>query len=112
MKDISSIQISYDNNPDLDKLPMCYKYVNFINPKKNNIMEKYIIFTSKFQINLLTKYKQIMIDGTFKSCPKKFYQIINFAGYLEEINSIVPIFMIPCTGKNEFYMIQYLKILY
>ena len=34
LKDISNIQITYDNNPDLDKLPMCYKYVNFINPKK------------------------------------------------------------------------------
>ena len=43
-----------------------------------------------------------MIDCTSKSCPKKYDQIINFAGYLEEINSIVPIFMIPCTGKNEF----------
>ena len=34
MKIIWKIFQIYDNNPDLDKLPMCYKYVNYIIPKK------------------------------------------------------------------------------
>ena len=54
---------------------MCYKYVNIINPDKNNALEKNIIFSSIFQMKILKKYKQIHIDGTFKSCRKSFYQI-------------------------------------
>ena len=44
-----------------------------------------------------------MIDGTFKSCPRVYYQIVNIAGYYEENNSIIPIFMIHITGKS-FYL--------
>lgn len=72
------------------------------NPETNNL-DKYLIFTSKLQMNLLKKCSQLLIDGTFKSCPSGFYQIVNIAGYYEEINSIIPIFMIPTTGKS-FYL--------
>ena len=50
---------------------------------------------------MLTKCSQIYIDGTFKACPKSYYQILNFAGYLPDIQGIVPIFMIPVTSKTE-----------
>ena len=53
-------------------------------------------------MNILFKCTQIHIDGTFKSSPKNFYQIINIAGFLPDINSIVPIFFIPVTAKSEF----------
>ena len=33
---------------------------------------------------------------------KTFYQIINVAGYLPEINSLIRIFMIPTTSKSEY----------
>ena len=66
-------------------------------------MDIYIIFTSKFQINLIPKYKQLLINGKFKSCRWGYYQIINIAGYYEDIGTIVPIFMIPTTGKS-FYL--------
>ena len=64
-------------------------------------MEKYIIFTSSMQINLLKKCTQIFIDGTFKICPKTFYQVINIGAFLPDIDAIMPIFLIPTTGKSE-----------
>ena len=33
---------------------------------------------------------------------KVFYQVINIAGFYPEINGIIPIFMIPSTGKSEY----------
>ena len=50
----------------------------------------------------MAKCTQIYIDGTFKSVPKKYYQILNIAWYYKEINGIIPIFMILMTGKNEY----------
>ena len=102
LKDISNIKITLDNESELKDINMCYKYAKLINPRKNNSLEKYIIFSSKFQMNLLKKSKQIHIDGTFKSCPKTFYQILNITAFCEDINGNIPIFMIPMSGKNEF----------
>ena len=45
----------------MKNLNLCYKYTNLLNQEKNNKLEKYIIFTKKFQINLLYK------------CPNKNY---------------------------------------
>ena len=83
-------------------IPICYKYVNLINPEKKNQLAKYIIFTSVFQINLIPKCTQILIDGTFRACPKGYYQIVNISGYYPDINGIIPLFMSPITGKSEF----------
>ena len=100
IKDISKITITYENLNNMVNLPLCYKIVNTINPEKKNRLEKYIIFTSSFQINLLSKCTQVFVDGTFKSCPRGYYQILNVAAYYEEINGIIPIFMIPISGKS------------
>lgn len=102
LEDITKINITFDEHSYLKDIPFCYKYVNFINPTKKHANEKYLIFTSAFQIKLLKKVKQIYIDGTFQICPKNYYQVINIAGYLEDINAIVPIFLIPTTGKTEY----------
>ena len=102
LNDISKITISFGDEVEVKDLPMCYKYVNMIDIKNKNKLEKYIIFTSKFQINLLNKCEQLFFDGTFKTCPKTFYQIINVAGYLPEINALIPIFMVPTTSKTEY----------
>lgn len=102
LKDISKIKISFENKENLENLSFCYNLVNMTNPETNKL-DKYLIFTSKLQMNLLKKCSQLLIDGTFKSCPRGYYQIINIAGYYEEINSIIPIFMIPTTGKS-FYL--------
>ena len=73
-----------------------------INPEKNNNLERYIIFSSNILMNLLTKTNQILIDNTFKSCPRGYYQIINIERYYLDIDSIIPVFMIPSTGKTFF----------
>lgn len=75
LKDISQIKITFENIPNMENVNLCYKFTNIINPQKNNVLEKYIIFTTNFQINLLKKCNQILIDGTFKSAPKNYYQI-------------------------------------
>ena len=67
-----------------------------------NQLDKYIIFGTVFQINLIDKWTHFYVDGTFISCPKTYYQIINFAGFLPDIKSIVPLFMIPTTSKSEY----------
>ena len=101
-KDISKITITFDININMTNLPLCYKYINTINPDKKNKQDKYIIFTTNFQMNLLSKCTQIHIDGTFKSCPRGYYQILNIAGYYPDINGIIPIFFIPITGKSQY----------
>ena len=67
----------------MEILPICYKYVNAINPEKKYSLEKYIIFSSNFQLNMMTKCTQLHIDGTFKSCPRGYYKILNIAGILK-----------------------------
>ena len=77
LNDISKIRITYDKEINLTNLPFCYKNVNILNKEKNNKLEKYSIFTSIFQIKLITKCKQIFIDGTFKISPVGYYQVLD-----------------------------------
>lgn len=103
LADISKIKITFEEtNTNMINLPLCYKSASFINLKNKNKLDKYVIITSNFQINMLKKCTHILIDGTFKSCPKGYSQIINIAGYYPDINSIIPIFMIPASGKSEY----------
>jgi len=85
--------------------------VDLININKHNKLNKYIIFTTRFQINLIHKCTQIFIDRTFKACPKNFYQIINIGGYYPEIDGIVTLFMIPTIQNLNLYIIKFLKML-
>ena len=62
--------------------------------------EKYIIFPSIFQINLITKFNKILIDDTFKNVPKKVYRILNIFMYYNNIKEIIPIFMFLLIGKK------------
>ena len=88
---------------------MCYEYNQIFNPKKNT-HEKFIIFSSAFQLQSLKKCSQIHIDATYKSCPKTFYQLLNIAGYIPEIKSLIPLFMIPISSKVNIYIIRYLRL--
>ena len=102
LKNISDIVITFDNaNSNMINMPMCYTYKNFLNVENKNKLEKFIVITTQFQMNLWEQCTQTFIDGTFKSCPKEFYQVLNIAGFFPNLNSIVPLFMIPCTGKSE-----------
>jgi len=55
---ISNLTINFSKSvPDLHNLPFCYIYQKFINKYKNSIREeKFLIFTSIFQIK---KFKKI-----------------------------------------------------
>ena len=103
LKNISDIVITYDTNvADMINIPMCFCYKNFLNIEHKNKLEKFVVITTIFQLNLFNKCTQIFIDGTFKSCPKGYYQVLNIAGFYPDINSIIPIFMVPCTRKTEY----------
>ena len=38
----------------------------------------------------------------FKISPVSYYQVINICGFLKEIDGIIPLFMIPVTGKSQY----------
>ena len=101
LKDITKITITFEDSPNLKNLNLCYKYVNTINMDNKEKLDRYVIFTTKFQMNMIKKCTQIFIDGTFKSSPWGFYQILNFSGFLPDINGIIPLFMVPMSGKSE-----------
>ena len=83
-------------------IPICFCYKNFLNFEHKNKLEKFVVITTIFQLNLFNKCTQVFIGGTFKSCPKRYYQVLNIAGFYPDINSIISIFMVPCTGKTEY----------
>ena len=57
--------------------------------------------TSNFQLNLLKESNLLFLDGTFKSCPRNFYQYFNIISYLPEKDLIIPIFTAVLTSKTE-----------
>ena len=82
-----------------------------IDIKNKNKLDRYIIFSSKFQINLINKCKQLFYEGTFKTCPNSFYQNINIVGYLPDINGIIPILMYLLLLNQNIFMTKFLAIL-
>ena len=71
LKNLSEIVITYDTNVvDMINIPMCFCYKNFLNVEHKYKLEKFVVITTIFQLNLFNKCTHIFIDGTFKSCPK------------------------------------------
>ena len=101
LNDITKITISFGDNIELQNLPICFEYNKYLYYKKKKF-EKYIIFSSAFQLQSIKKCSQIYIDATYKSCPKSFYQLLNIAGYIPDIKGLVPLFMIPMSSKNQY----------
>ena len=102
LNNISKISLTLDDKATLSNIPFCFRYNNILSPDKNNFLEKYIIFTSKFQIKIIKKCTQLFVDGTFKIAPSGYYQVLNIGGFLPEINSIIPFFLIPTSGKSQY----------
>ena len=87
---------------DKDKTQFRYMYYNNILFEKNKyIVDKFNIFTSIFQINIFSIYSQIFFDATYKSCPKKMYQLFNIVSYFDEIDGLIPFMVIPMSNKSE-----------
>ena len=79
LKDIGNITIDLSKE-DSDKEIFCIiksQFINF-NTKKT---EKFVIFSSGFQLNMFSEICEIFIDGTFKICPKNWYQLVNVFEY-------------------------------
>ena len=93
----------------MTNMPFCYNHTIFLNFKNKNKQDQFIIFTSECQLNLISKCSQILIDGTFKSCPKSFYQLTNIAGYYSDMNSIIPLILVPTTGRSEYLYDKIIK---
>ena len=61
------IKIIYaPNNDEFKQLPFCYVNKKFLNIKNRNI----VMFTSEVQLKKLEVASQILMDATFRSCPK------------------------------------------
>ena len=69
--------------------------------KKNNKLEKYVIFSSDFQLNLFSEINEIFIDATFKIFPPNWYQLLNFFGYIEKKIFYIPMGHILMNSKTE-----------
>ena len=67
--------------------------------------EKFIVFTSIYQLKKFKNINQIFIDGTFKYCPKHFYQIFNIIGNEIETNNKIPLMYILMSNKS--YQLYY-----
>lgn len=99
---ISSIDISFSKTDALlQNLPFCYTYQKFINKKKNKyVEERFILFTTLFQLKELRNVEHIYMDGTFKYCPKNFYQIYNIIGIEKDNGNKIPLMYILMSSKS------------
>lgn len=95
------IKITYDpNNDEFKDLLFCYVNIKFLNISKNNRQENIVIFTSEVQLKKLEAASQILMDTTFRSCPKKFDQLFNIIAVIEKNDFIFPIAHILMTHKS------------
>ena len=100
LNDISKIRIDFSStNIKLKNLNFCYGKVMVINVEKNR-QECFIVFTSNIQIKQFVECNVIFMDGTFKSCPKGYYQIYNILGRDANVGEIIPLFHILMTQKS------------
>lgn len=93
--------ISY-NDINYKFVPVKYEYYD----NKANKIEKIIIITSNFQLDLIKEAKILFIDRTFKSCPRNFYQLLNIVSYLPEKDLIITILTAVLTSKTEYIIIH------
>lgn len=91
-------------NENFDNLLFCNNYINLLNIKNKNKLDKYLIFISKCQLNLIIKCIQILIDGIFNAVQK--HQMINNAGICPYMNAIIPLFLILLQENQSIYTIK------
>lgn len=72
----------------------------FINDCETNI----VIFTCSHNLEILRKMKIVFVDGTFKSCPKLFYQLFTIHGVKD--NNYFPLVFFLLPNKNSTTYIQ------
>ena len=91
-----TLTINYEN-----KNPFCFEINKFINPKINNREEKYVIYTSKYQLKHFCESNEIFIDNNYKICPKGYYQVMTIISFSVESQRYLPVFFIPMSHKSK-----------
>ena len=77
----------------------------------NNKLENFIIFSTPFHIKLFSEAQQIFIDGTFKSCPHNYYQILNIIISTKNNNNYFPLMHVLMSHKSYYlYKNLFIKI--
>ena len=111
LNDLKNITISLEDNiPELKNLPFFFAEEKIINFEEHNKLESFIILSTPFHIKLMNEATQIFIDGTFKSTPKKYYQLLNII-ISDKKESFFPVMYILMTSKSTFlYSNLFLKI--
>ena len=111
LMNINSIKIKLSDNPEISEENFCIAKEVFINFNKNNRLEKYIMFSSPFQLNLYTEIDELFIDGTFKVAPKSWYQLLNIYGYIKNKNIYLPLTYGLLSSKSEELYTEYFTLL-
>ena len=66
-----------DSGNTEDYVPFCLSKPEFINIRYKNLLEKYVIFSSLYQLKIGAECNQYFVEGTFKATPKGYFQIFN-----------------------------------
>jgi hypothetical protein len=61
--------------------------------------ERYIIFFTEYKRKIIPSIKTFVVDGTFKSAPQGFYQLVVFHGYI--FDKTFPFIYILLSSKSE-----------
>ena len=91
-----TLTLNYEN-----KNPFCFEINKFINPKCNNREEKYVIYSSKYQLKHFCESSIIYIDNNYKICPKGYYQVMTILSYNPETKRHLPVLFVPMSHKSK-----------
>ena len=107
LTDISKITISLSkSDKNLESLPFCFTDQKIINIYKNKVREeRFVIFTTLFQLKKFKEINQVFLDGTYKYCPKNFYQLYNIIGKESDSDNKIPLLYVLMSHKS--YTIYY-----
>jgi len=81
----------------------------FFNPESQKIEEN-VLFFSDFQLKLICEAKEWYMDGTFKTCPRKYYQCLSLLIYNPETDLYIPVCHCLMTNKTELSYINFLEV--
>ena len=90
---------NFIDNPTVPSSPFCLNYIKFFDCTKNR-EERIITFTSLFQLKILAESKEIFIDGTFRSAPQNFYQLLIIHAYQSSTQTYVPCIFALLSSKS------------
>ena len=97
------IRVTLDNNnAQLKENNFCYEYRKILNPEYHFREEKYIIYTTIFQLNKLASSELIFIDATFRTSTRTYYQMLNILCKDKQTSRNIPVIHVPMSHKSSF----------